>query len=100
MAERSVIDHSVESRYHDDGIHMLMVREQQADLPERRGLVVGSVLPWQQETTEASESRMLQHVVDAVVEVEMRRQALADRGSMPSGDGGAYLGSRALFAGF
>jgi len=47
---------------------MLVGREQRADIPERHGVVVASVIPRQQETTEASESRMLQDVVDAVVE--------------------------------
>jgi len=67
-AEVGVIDHSIERRYHDDGIHMLVVRQQRADIPERHGVVVAVVIPRQQETSEGSESRMLQDVADAVVE--------------------------------
>ena len=47
---------------------MRVVREQRADISERQGVVVAAVTPRQKETTEASESRMRQHVVDAVVE--------------------------------
>ena len=63
-----VIDHSIERRYGDNGIHVAVVREERADIPERHGCVVASVIPRQQETTEASESRMLQDVVYAVVD--------------------------------
>jgi hypothetical protein len=38
-----------------------------SDIPERHGCVVASVIPRQQEATEASETRMLQDVVYAVV---------------------------------
>jgi hypothetical protein len=47
---------------------MPVVREQRADTPERQGAVVASIIPRQEETTEAGESRVFQHVVDAVVE--------------------------------
>jgi hypothetical protein len=45
-----------------------VIREQRADTPEWHRAVVATVTPRQKETTEARESRMRQHVVDAVVE--------------------------------
>src|SRR5207249_3739516 len=51
-----VIDHLIERRYDDSGIHMGVVREERADIPERHGCVIASVVPGQQKTTETSES--------------------------------------------
>jgi hypothetical protein len=47
---------------------MRVVRKKRADIPERQGPVVASVIPRQQETTEARESRMLQDVADALLD--------------------------------
>lgn len=71
LAAVHVVNHLVQSADDGGSIHVAVVRQECSEVTQRHPAVVGTVVPWQQETGEASECSVVQQILNRVVRSQM-----------------------------
>ena len=67
-----IVHHPVERVDNDTGIHMAVVRQELADLPQRQGLVIGLAIPGQHPVAEPSKGGVMDQLAEVIFRLKMR----------------------------